>query len=96
MRQRAMNILFVLSAVFFVADVLNPPILPTWGAPTEVIATAAAHNTAWFTTTWLITLSIMAGLTAVELLVRTLGTDLARVGRSLYAVGSALGLASTT
>ena len=97
MRQRAMSILFVLSGTFFVAGVLNPPILPTWGgSPTEVIATASAHETAWFTTTWLITLSIVAGLVAVELLVRTLGTDLARVGRSLYAVGSALGLASTT
>jgi hypothetical protein len=32
----------------------------------------------------------------VELLVRALDTDLARVGRSIYLVGSALGLASTT
>jgi hypothetical protein len=38
----------------------------------------------------------VAGLAAVELLARTLDTDLARVGRSLYLAGSVLGLASTT
>jgi hypothetical protein len=97
MRLRAMGILFVLSGVFFVAAVLDPPILGTWGgSATDVMATASAHKAAWFTTTWLITLSIVAGLAAVELLVRALGTDLARVGRSLYVAGSALGLASTT
>jgi hypothetical protein len=94
---RAMGILFVLSGALFVAGVLDPPILPTWGASTtDVMATASAHRTAWFASTWLITLSIVAGLAAVELLVRTLDTDLARVGRAFYLVGSALGLASTT
>ena len=97
MRYRAMGILFILSGVFFVAGVLDPPILPTWGgSSTEVMATAAAHRAAWFASSWLITLSIVAGLAAVELLVRTLDTDLARVGRSLYLIGSTLGLASTT
>ena len=97
MRHRATGILLILSGVFFVAGVLNPPILPTWGGPaTDVMATASAHRTAWFASTWLIALSIAAGLAAVELLVRTLDTDLARVGRSIYVVGSALGLASVT
>jgi hypothetical protein len=97
MRYRAMGILFILSGVFFVAGVLDPPILPTWGgSAAEVMATASAHRAAWLASTWLITLSIVAGLAAVELLTRTLGTDLARVGRSLYVAGSALGLASTT
>jgi hypothetical protein len=97
MRYRAMGILFVLSGVFFVAGVLDPPILPTWaGSVTDVMATGSAHRAAWFASTWLITLSIVAGLAAVELLARTLDTDLAWVGRSLYLVGSALGLASTT
>jgi hypothetical protein len=83
--------------VFFLAGVLDPPILPTWGGSvTDVMATASAHRTAWFASTWLITLSIVAGLAAVELLVCILGTDLARVGRMLYVAGSALGLASTT
>jgi hypothetical protein len=83
--------------VFFVAGVLDPPILPTWGDSTAaVMATGSAHRTAWFASTWLITLSIVAGLAAVEILARTLDTDLARVGRSLYLVGSALGLASKT
>jgi hypothetical protein len=96
-RSRAMGVLFILSGLLFVAGVLDPPILPTWGAPAaDVMATASAHRTAWFVSTWLITLSIAAGLAAVELLVRTLDTDLARVGRSVYVVGSALGLASTT
>jgi hypothetical protein len=97
MRHRAMGVLFVLSGVFFLAGVLDPPILPTWGdSVTAVMAVGSVHRTAWFASTWLITLSIVAGLAAVELLVRTVGTDLARVGRSLYLVGSALGLASTT
>jgi hypothetical protein len=97
MRHRAMGILFVLSGVFFVAGVLDPPLLSTWsGSATDAMATASTHRTAWFASTWLITLSIVAGLAAVELLARTLNTDLARVGRSLYLVGSALGLASTT
>ena len=92
-----MGILFVLSGVFFLAGVLDPPILPTWGGSvTDVMTTASAHRAAWFASTWLITLSIVAGLAAVELLARTLDTDLARVGRTLYVVGSALGLASTT
>jgi hypothetical protein len=97
MRYRATGILFVLSGVFFLAGVLDPPILPTWGGSvTQVMATGSAHRAAWFASTWLITLSIVAGLAAVELLVRTLDTDLAWVGRSLYLVGSTLGLASTT
>ena len=97
MRNRAMGILFVLSGVFFVAAVLDPPLLPTWGgSATAAMATASAHRTAWFASTWLIALSIVAGLAAVELLVRALDTDLARIGRSLYLVGSALGLASIT
>jgi len=97
MRNRAMGILFVLSGVLFLAGVLDPPILPTWGDSTaQVMATASAHRAAWFATTWLITLSIVAGLAAVELLGRALGTDLAQVGRSLYLVGGALGLTSAT
>ena len=97
MRHRATGILFILSGVFFVAGVLNPPILPTWGgSATDGMATASAHRAAWFASTWLIALSIATGLAAVELLVRTLDTGLARVGRSIYLVGSALGLASIT
>ena len=76
MRYRALGILFVLSGAFFVAGVLDPPILPTWGgSASDVMATASAHRAAWFASTWLITLSIAAGLAAVELLVRTLDTD---------------------
>ena len=97
MRYRVMGILFILSGVFFVAGVLDPLILPTWGgSATEVMATASADRAAWFASTWLITLSIVAGLAAVELLAPALDTDLARTGRSLYLAGSALGLASTT
>jgi hypothetical protein len=90
-----MGILFILSGVLFLAGILDPPILPTWGDSTaQVMATASAHRAAWFASTWLITLSIAAGLAAVELLARSLGTDLARLGRSLYLAGGALGLAS--
>jgi hypothetical protein len=96
-RRRATGILLVLSGACFLAGVLDPPILPTWGgSEAEVIAVASAHRAAWFASAWLITLSIVAGLAAVELLARTLDSDLARVGRSLYLAGSVLGLASTT
>jgi hypothetical protein len=96
-RYRATGILFVLSGACFLAGVLDPPILPTWGgSEAEVIAVASAHQAAWFASAWLITLSIVAGLAAVELLARTLDSDLARVGRTLYLAGSVLGLASTT
>jgi hypothetical protein len=96
MRSPAMGILFVLSGVFFLAGILDPPMVPTWGdSAAQVMATASAHRAAWFATTWLITLSIAAGLGAVELLARALGTDLARLGRSLYLAGGVLGLAST-
>ena len=94
---RAMGAVFVASGVFFLAGVLDPPILPTWGGSVaDVMATGSAHRAAWFASTWLIALSIVAGLAAVELLAGVLGTGLARVGRSLYLTGSALGLASVT
>jgi hypothetical protein len=96
-RRRATGILFVLSGACFLAGVLDPPILPTWGgSEAEVIAVASAHRAAFFASAWLITLSIVAALAAVELLARTLDSDLARVGRSLYLAGSVLGLASAT
>ena len=86
--------LFLVSGVCFVVGVVNPPLLRTWDdSVPQSVAAAAAHRTAWFTSTWLITLSIVA---AVELLTRVLDSDAARVGRSLYLVGAALGLASTT
>ncbi len=44
MRHRATGILFILSGVLFVAGVLNPPILPTWGgSATDVMATASGR-----------------------------------------------------
>jgi hypothetical protein len=91
-----MGVLFLVSGACFVAGVVNPPLLPTWGdSVPQSVAVAAAHRTAWFTSAWLITLSIAAAVAAVELLTRVLDSDAARVGRSLYLVGAALGLAST-
>jgi hypothetical protein len=96
MRDRAMGALFILSGLCFVAAVVNPPLLSTWGESVpQALRTASAHRTAWFFSTWLIALSVVAGIAAVELLVRTLDTDTARVGRSLYLVGGGLALAST-
>jgi hypothetical protein len=96
MRDRAMGVLFIVSGLCFVAGVLNPPLLSTWGASVpEALRTASAHRTAWFLSTWLIALSVVAGLAAVDLLVRSLDTDTARVGRALYLVGAGLALAST-
>ena len=95
-RQRVMGVLFLVSGVCFVAGVVNPPLLRTWGdSVPQSIAVAAAHRTAWFTSTWLITLSIVAAVAAVELLTCLLDSDAARVGRALYLVGAACGLAST-
>jgi hypothetical protein len=96
MRDRAMGVLFILSGLCFVAGVLNPPLLSTWGQSVpEAFRTASAHRTAWFFSTWLIAVAVVAGVAAVELLVRSLDTDTARVGRSLYLVGAGLALAST-
>jgi hypothetical protein len=96
MRDRAMGVLFILSGLCFVAGVANPPLLSTWGESVpEALRTASAHRIAWFLSTWLIALSVVAGLAAVELLARSLDTDTARVGRSLYLVGAGLALAST-
>lgn len=68
MRHRATGILFVLSGTCFVAGVLDPPILPTWGgSAADVMATGSAHRAAWFASAWLITFSIVAGLAAIEL-----------------------------
>ena len=96
MRDRAMGVLFILSGVCFIAAVVNPPLLSTWGGSVpDVVRAASAHRTAWFTSTWLIALSVVAGIAAVELLSRSLDTDTARVGRSLYLAGAGLALAST-
>ena len=74
MRHRTTGILFVLSGMCFLAGVLDPPILPTWGgSAADVMATGSAHRAR--PSTWLITLSIAVGLAAVELLARTLDTD---------------------
>ena len=62
MRDRAMGVLFILSGVCFIAAVVNPPLLPTWGGSVpEVVRTASAHRTAWFTSIWLIALSVVGG-----------------------------------
>ena len=94
MRYRAMGILFILSRRVLPRRRPQPADPADLGDPAaDVMATAAAHRAAWFASTWLITLSTVAGLAAVELLVRTLDTDLAR---ALYLAGSTLGLASAT
>jgi hypothetical protein len=96
MRDRAMGVLFIASGLCFVTAVVNPPLLSTWGSSVpEALRTASAHRTAWFFSTWLIGLSVVAGLAAVELLARSLDTDTARVGRSLYLAGAGVALAST-
>jgi hypothetical protein len=69
MRDRAMGVLFILSGLCFVVGVANPPLLSTWGASVpEALRTDSAHRTAWFLSTWLIALSVAAGVAAVELL----------------------------
>jgi hypothetical protein len=92
-----MGSLFLASGVLFVLGVVNPAVIGSWGdAPAASLAVAAGHKTAWYVTTWLITLSVVAGIAAVTMLARSLRTDLARVGLALYLAGAALLLASMT
>ena len=86
-----MGSLFAASGVLFVLGVLNPAVIGSWGdSPAESLAAAVGHKAAWYVSTWLITLSVVAGVAAVTLLARTLRTDAARVGLALYLAGSAL------
>ena len=96
-RDLIMGSLFAASGVLFVLGVLNPAVIGSWGdTPAESLTVAAGHKMAWYVTTWLITLSVVAGIAAVTLLARTLRTDAAHVGLALYLAGSALVLASMT
>ena len=92
-----MGALFTASGVLFVAAVLNPAVIGSWGdSPAASLAAAAGHKAAWYVTTWLITLSVVAGIAAMTMLARSLRTDLARAGLVLYLAGAALVLASMT
>jgi hypothetical protein len=97
MRDRIMGALFLTSGVIFVLGVANPAVIGSWGdSPAEALAAAAGHKAAWYVTTWLITVSVVAGIAAVTMLARSLRSDTARVGLALYLTGSALVLASMT
>jgi hypothetical protein len=92
-----MGSLFAASGILFILSVLNPAVIGSWGdPPADSLAAAAGHKAAWYVTTWLMTLSVVAGVAAVTLLARTLRTDAARVGLALYLAGGALVLASMT
>jgi hypothetical protein len=96
-RDRVMGSLFLASGVTFVLGVVNPAVIGSWGdSPDQALATAVGHKAAWYASTWLITLSVVAGLAAVTMLARSVRTDLARVGLVLYLAGAALLLASMT
>ena len=96
-RDRVMGSLFLASGVTFVLGVVNPAVIGSWGdSPAQALATAVGHKAAWYASTWLLTLSVVAGLAAVTMLARSLRTDLARVGLVLYLAGAALLLASMT
>jgi hypothetical protein len=97
MHHRLLGVLLVASGVLFLAAVLNPPVLPHWGDDRSAAATlASAHRGAWFATLWLLSLAIVAAAAAIEAMARLLNSEAARIGRGLYLVGAALGLASTT
>jgi hypothetical protein len=90
-RDRVMGSVFLASGLTFVLGVLNPAVIGSWGdSPGQALATAAGHKAAWYASTWLITLAVVAGLAAVTMLARSLRTDLARVGLVLYLAGAAL------
>jgi hypothetical protein len=97
MRDRIMGALFAGSGVLFVLGVVNPAVVGTWGdSPAQALAAASGHKAAWYLSTWLITLAVLAGVAAVTMLARSLRTDLARIGLALYLAGAALMLASMT
>ena len=94
---RTMGALFVTSGVLFVLGVANPAVIGTWSDSTpDALAAAAGHRTAWLATTWLLTLSVVAGIAAVTMLARSLRTDAARAGLAFYLAGATLYLASMT
>jgi hypothetical protein len=94
---RIMGSLFLASGVTFILGVLNPAVIGSWGdSPGQALAAASGHKAAWYASTWLISLSVVAGLGAVTMLARSLRTSLARVGHALYLAGAALLLASMT
>jgi hypothetical protein len=96
-RDRVMGSLFLASGVTFVLGVVNPAVIGSWGDPPgQALAAAFGHKAAWYASTWLITVSVVAGVAAVTMLARTLRTDLARIGQALYLAGAALLLASMT
>ena len=96
-RDRITGSLFLTSGILFVLGVLNPAVIGSWGdSPGQALASASGHKAAWYASTWLITLSVVAGIAAVTMLARSLRTDLARVGLALYLAGAALVLASMT
>jgi hypothetical protein len=96
-RDRIMGSLFVVSGVLFVLGVLNPAVIGSWGdSAGQALAAASGHKAAWYASTWLITLSVVAGLMAVTMLARSLRTGLAQAGLVLYLAGAALLLASMT
>jgi len=70
--------------VLFLAAVVNPPILPYQGDGTQAVPrpTAARRGT-WFTTVWLLTLAIVAAVTAVELMAKIADPAAARTGCGL-------------
>ena len=96
-RDRITGSLFLTSGILFVVGVLNPAVIGSWGdSPAASLAAAAGHKAAWYVTTWLITLSVVAGIAAMTMLARSLRTELARVGLALYLAGAGLVLASMT
>jgi hypothetical protein len=95
-RRRLLGMLLTASGLLFLAAVLNPPILPHWGDDrSDTVGLASAHRAAWFTTVWLLSLAIVAAAAAAEVMADLLDSAPARIGRGLYLVGAALGLAST-
>jgi hypothetical protein len=97
MRDRLMGVLFLASGVMFILGVVNPPVISTWGdSDAEALAAALGHKPAWFATTWLIAMSVVAATAAITLLARSLRTDAARLGLAIYLMGGVLVLASLT
>src|SRR5215469_4196695 len=70
-RDRITGSLFLTSGILFVLGVLNPAVIGSWGdSPGQALASASGHKAAWYASTWLITLSVVAGIMAVTMLAR--------------------------
>ena len=97
MRDRITGTLLGLSGLLFIAAVTNPAVVSTFDdSMAEAMAAYGRHPQAWLWSTWLLIVSVVAGLVGIAMLARRIGSEVAFIGLVIYAVGSTLILAGET